>query len=334
MEERKRPDRLLDPTPSRTIVRYILYIVFLIFISGIIVLFLQSDYNFITILDFLSKKENYIYFISAIVAVCSSYLGALLFSISEERYHSLRLKYILSLFDKEYIETLISDLEFFRGRHYRDYDITIKFEKVGRRKDIILVRRKDSYRKKIVSRDISLRIMRIQSDNDVNEYGNLKKELSTVFEKYEVFQTIDERSLNEEVIKDPLYDNLFHIRSPVVEQTEIINLTTIKDDPLHLQGHIPPAIDLTDNVRIDIDHSWPMETDSFYSIILEFPCKGISVHVDYSDVADILDLTVEDYLSSRVGAPVSHADGDGVKTFSHGGWHPAKSNIILVWWRK
>ncbi len=331
----KRPPDLLTPRPPLYILKWIALIFVGTFILGIVYVLYQTDFDWVSLKTSLTSEVAFTIFASLILSICASILGAVSYGYMEDRDNAQKLTYISSLAEADYLEDIIADLQFYKGRYYLDYSIRIKLEKIDGKPGFVLLTREDSYRKKFDSNSVSARIVRSPIDtHSTHEVSD--NELSEIFSVYEIFQRFDEQSIEKSVRDDSSFDELYQIKNILINRKHNLHLEAIEGNRRHLRAKLPDrSRDQNGLVQFNIDYQWPMELGSFYSIILEFPCRGLEITVDYKEVADSIDLIVEDFLSSRVGAPLPIDDEEkGIKKLYHHGWQPSKSNVCLIWWPK
>jgi hypothetical protein len=331
-----RPKDLLQPKSPIYFTKHILISATILLIMAIVFIFIKSDNSISDTITLLQSEEAQLVYLTLIISVFSSLIASNIYGFQEDKDNSKRLSYISGLADKSYIDDIISDLEWYENRFYSDYSIRITLEKIPNFPGFILVKREDTYRKRVKSKVVAARIIRNPSeDKALINFAN-EADLSEIFAMYEFYQRFDESSIVQCTRDDDNFSKLYSIKNIFINRKINVPLEEIEGSSLHKKGRIPDGeIDENGMILFNVEAQWPMEDNSFYSVILEFPCKGIEVTVDYKDVVDLIDLTVEDFLSSRVAAPPPiHDEESGIKRLFHHGWQPAKSNIVLVWWKK
>jgi hypothetical protein len=304
---------------------------FLCFIAAHVLAIAQWNFN--SLASVFADAETWKFFSNTVVSLMASLIAAIVYTSMQNRGTERRLTLIRSLADRTLLQSLLSDLYHFQRRHLENYNVSLELRKSSN-PDILICQISYSYTViNKVNPSLLFRFHRIRTEKEAEEVRERTRSIAAdaAYYNYEFQYTLDERSMHA-ILPEEELTQFYKIRSLSVHG-QPTQLRPKGGRDLELEATVPDLPSGQHRMPLTYTVEFPMELDSFASVLLELPTTDITCRFSYRDVKDLIDVGTADLLGSRV--PVEPVDNQlGEIVFTHTRWMFPRSGLTFIWSRK
>lgn len=280
----------------------------------------------------LTSIEGIQFLLNVLLGVAVAVLAAMAYAHLQNQEARRRFDLIRSLARADLLHSLFSDLHHHAGRFLSEYNVRVELLR-SKLPGVIICQIRYSYlTANKPALPLRFRFSRIRNEGEAQSVERDVDSVATpdLYLTYEFQYTLDERTLQTLAQPEDL-TGLYRVRDLSVDGVST-KLERIADGAtVEYQAPIPDGDSLERSIALSYTVEFPMEMDSFISVVLELPTLNFACSIDYRDLKEDITLYAEDFLTTRK-AVVPHS-GDGEINFIHRHWMFPRSGISVIWFR-
>lgn len=280
------------------------------------------------VVDALGEVEVAKFLSATFISLFTSVLAAMVYTNLQNRGVESRLSLIRSLGDSKLLYSLLSDVKHYEGRTLSNYHANVTLRRSPYPDALICQIDYNYCTTNKPSHLLRFGFNRVTGVHDATRTKTTEAlPADDVYYTYEFQYTLDETTLAPLIPSDAL-DALYKVRSLSVAGVA----TELRAVRAEYEAIIPDTLSLEEPLAISYTVEFPLELDSFVSVMLELPASDLYCKFDYRDVIELVEVYANDFIGTR--KPVLPSPGiNGEIIFNHRNWIFPRSGISFMWWR-
>jgi len=320
--ERSRPEALLAPPRKLhgALVLLTLGVVLFIFF-----LWAENGFSADALFKWDKRRSELLFnfYTGMVASVVASYVFLWLYTAEGSKLKKMR-----KLTNPEFLSNFLEDLREFESRTCHTYSAALTFTPIPERPDLLIVKIKYDYHKKVKQRHMRFKIARIRQGADLEALPDHDE----AFFSHECYFKLNETDI-ETAPKEELYAfkhllvNSNHLELKRVNQNDAVFY--------ECEGEIPREVPIDGFVRLTYEVAFPMERESFLAINAELPTKNFDVFLDYSQLDGSLQVISQSFVGFLHGPnEIERSDSKHAIQLSYEGWLLPKNGVVFCWWKR
>ena len=306
----------------------LVFVGFLAFIFVALNILAIAKWNYSNIAAAFFDTETFKFLAGTAISVIASLIAAMAYTGLQNKQTENELELVRSLAENDLTISLLTDLYHYRGKHLEDYHVEIRL-RATHHQDVTICQ--ITYTYVAVNKHNPILLFRFNRIKNQEDAKAAKARMGSVtademYLNYEFQYTLDESSLAKKISESEL-SSLYKVRALSVDGHGL----TLTKRNANDNEYEATLIGAPDRVRIHYTVEFPLETESFVSVLLNLPTSGITCKFDYHEVMGRIEVLAEDLLGSR--SPLTPITDDGEITFDHHKWIFPRSGITFMWWK-
>lgn len=273
-------------------------------------------------------------FYTTLISVFASVFAGFIYIIFDDRGNFRRIKKIASIADERLLAAIFRDLASYDAHFLDGYKVHIKIKKSPHYPaKLVLLEIRIEISRPIVTRELTATIARSSARS------NASGEIRGIVDSELISQKFDESTIPEPIRNDENFSKMYAFRWIQIEGKPQAPPIKSREPEGWIKWRSPLSdefIGLDIKRRVEFCFEVPMERESYYNLRLDYPTKTFELTVDFTEVADKLDIVLEDSLTSPLCVSCDREQklGKGQIKLTHSEWMLPGSNVVLVWYER